>query len=83
LHDNEYHHTHFTGFMLDEEIVASLWGSTSSATRNIFDPFIGDYETKMRTSTRFFWGKFRGEGKIIHSCSNSLRSGHFFTKIKL
>jgi hypothetical protein len=24
LHDNEYHHTHFTGFMLDEEIVASL-----------------------------------------------------------
>ena len=29
LHDNEYHHTHFTGFMLEEEIVASLWGSTS------------------------------------------------------
>jgi hypothetical protein len=24
LHDNEYHHTHFTGFMLEEEIAASL-----------------------------------------------------------
>ncbi len=26
LHDNDWHHTHFTGFMLEEEIVASLWG---------------------------------------------------------
>jgi hypothetical protein len=28
LHDDSSHHTHFTGFMLGEEIVASLWGST-------------------------------------------------------
>ena len=26
LFDNGNHHTHFTGFMLEEEIVASLWG---------------------------------------------------------
>jgi hypothetical protein len=25
LYDNNSHHTHFTGFMLQEEIVASLW----------------------------------------------------------
>ncbi len=31
------HLTHFTGFMLDEEIAASFWGSISLATRNIFD----------------------------------------------
>jgi hypothetical protein len=34
LLDNNNHYTHFTGFMLEEEIAASLWGSTSSATRN-------------------------------------------------
>jgi hypothetical protein len=38
LLDDGSHYTCFTGFMLEEEIVASLWGSTSSATRNIFDP---------------------------------------------
>jgi hypothetical protein len=26
LYDNSYHRTHFTGFMLEEDIVASLWG---------------------------------------------------------
>ena len=25
LHDSDYHYTHFTGFMLEEDIVASLW----------------------------------------------------------
>jgi hypothetical protein len=25
LIENSDHHTHFTGFMLEEEIVASLW----------------------------------------------------------
>jgi hypothetical protein len=25
LFDNGNHHTHFTGFVLEEEIVASLW----------------------------------------------------------
>jgi hypothetical protein len=25
LYDDGYHYTHFTGFMLEEEIVASLW----------------------------------------------------------
>jgi hypothetical protein len=34
------HYTHFTGFMLEEEIGASLWSSTSLAIRNIFDPNI-------------------------------------------
>ncbi len=29
-------YTHFTGFMLEEEIAASLWGSTSSATHETF-----------------------------------------------
>jgi hypothetical protein len=36
LDDNSNHYTHFTGFMLEEEIGASLWGLTSSATWNIF-----------------------------------------------
>jgi hypothetical protein len=36
LHDSSNHTTHFTGFMLEEEIVASLWGSTSSATHKTF-----------------------------------------------
>jgi hypothetical protein len=26
LYDSSSHMTHFTGFMLEEEIVASLWG---------------------------------------------------------
>jgi hypothetical protein len=26
-------------------------------------------------------GDFKGEGKVIHSCSNLLRNGYFFTKI--
>jgi hypothetical protein len=25
MFDNSFHYTHFTGFMLEEEIVASLW----------------------------------------------------------
>jgi hypothetical protein len=29
LYDTSQHFTHFTGFLLEEEIVASLWGSTS------------------------------------------------------
>jgi hypothetical protein len=33
LYDSVNYYTHFTGFMLEEEIGASLWGSTSSATR--------------------------------------------------
>jgi hypothetical protein len=28
LYDNDYHYTHFTGFILEEEIVATLWSST-------------------------------------------------------
>jgi predicted choloylglycine hydrolase len=36
LHDDSSHLTHFTGFLLEEEIVASLWGSTSSATHDTF-----------------------------------------------
>jgi hypothetical protein len=71
LYDNRYPYTHFTGFMLDEEIGASLWGSTSSATQT----------RKRERSHEFFGGKFEGEGKIIHSCSNSLRNGNFLTKI--
>jgi hypothetical protein len=27
--NSNHHHTHFTGFMLEEEIGAALWGSTS------------------------------------------------------
>jgi hypothetical protein len=26
LYDSTSHHTHFTGWMLEEEIVASIWG---------------------------------------------------------
>jgi hypothetical protein len=40
LYDSGIHRTHFTGFMLEEEIVTALWDSTSSATWNIFDPNI-------------------------------------------
>jgi hypothetical protein len=36
LLDNGNHHTHFTGFLLEEEIFDSLWGSTSSATHETF-----------------------------------------------
>jgi hypothetical protein len=36
LYDDINHRTHFTGFMLEEEIAASLWGSTSSATHDTF-----------------------------------------------
>jgi hypothetical protein len=54
-----FHLTHFTGFMLEEEIVASLWGSTSSATRNIFDLFIGDHQRRHE----FFGGNSRGKGR--------------------
>ncbi len=57
------HRTHFTGFMLEEEIVASLWGSSSSAKRNIFDLNI------FVSCQHEILGKrnFKGEGKKIHS----------------
>jgi hypothetical protein len=52
LHEDSHRYTHFTGFMLEEEIVAALWGSTSSASRNIFVWYV---DTK-------FWGReFQGE----------------------
>jgi hypothetical protein len=73
LHDNEYHHTHFTGFMLDEEIVASLWGSTSSATRNIFDPNI------FVSCRHDLLG--RGGGKKIRSTLIHLRVGIYVPKL--
>jgi hypothetical protein len=34
LFDDIWDWTHFTGWMLEEDIVASLWGSTSSAITN-------------------------------------------------
>jgi hypothetical protein len=58
LYDDCSHQTHFTGFMLEEEIVASLWGSTLLATRNIFEYFCF-------MSTQHFGGEnFKGKGKI-------------------
>jgi hypothetical protein len=69
LFDDGWHWTHFTGWMLEEDIVASLWSSTSWAITN----------RKIKwTSTR---GRGILRGKIIHSCSNSLRGRNFFTKI--
>jgi hypothetical protein len=53
LYDNEYHYTHFTGFMLEEEIGASLWGSTSSETRT----------RKHERSPEFFGGNSRERGR--------------------
>jgi hypothetical protein len=52
LFDSSSHLTHFTGWMLEEEIVASLWGSTSSATHETFStrPFLFNVDKK-------FWGR--------------------------
>jgi hypothetical protein len=44
-YDSNTHLTHFTGFMLEEEIVAYLWGSTSKMR-------------KMNVDTRFRGGEF-------------------------
>jgi hypothetical protein len=45
LYDNTEHHTHFMGFMLEEEIAASLWG---------FE-IIGDTKQKIRSTK--LWGR--------------------------
>jgi hypothetical protein len=36
LYDDYFYSTHFTGFMLQEEIVASLWWFNFDYTKNYF-----------------------------------------------
>jgi hypothetical protein len=50
LDDGGYHHTHFTGFMLKEEIVTSFWGSTSKI---IGDTNQNTLNTQLNTQTNF------------------------------
>jgi hypothetical protein len=60
LLDNGNHHTHFTGFMLEEEIIASLWGSTSLATARHF--LWHEHFCFMLTRNFGEEGNFKGEG---------------------
>jgi hypothetical protein len=54
LYDDSAHRTHFTGFMLEEEIVASI---------RDFGFHIQNAQNERR---HFVEGNFKGEGKIIH-----------------
>jgi hypothetical protein len=62
LHDtSNYHHTHFTGFMLEEEIVASLWG------------FCFDYSKMIVNWSKndFFIAKYMGNGGMVEDLIES------------
>ncbi len=54
------HLTHFTGFMLEEEIVASLWGSGRHDYTN-------QKFAKWTSTRKFGEGNFKGKGKKMHS----------------
>jgi hypothetical protein len=56
LHDSGNHYTHFTGFLLEEEIVA--WGSTS----NIIDDTNQNAQNERRQE-RLGKGILRGKGR--------------------
>jgi hypothetical protein len=78
LYADDNYFTHFTGFMLEEEIAALLWGSTSSATHNPF------YDTNNFVSCRHeIFGKKIVIRKFIRFQLIKGVGKHFFTKIKL
>jgi hypothetical protein len=81
LHDTSHHFTHFTGWMLEEEIGASLWGSTSSANWNrirIPNIFVECLHAILGTE-----GILRGGRKENMFDSNSFRNRNFFAKVEL
>jgi hypothetical protein len=55
LHDDSRHFTHFTGFMLEEEIVASLWGSGLNIQN----------EQNDRRLEHFYLNNVRGNGRKL------------------
>jgi hypothetical protein len=56
LHDSGNHYTHFTGFLLEEEIVASLWGSTSKIIDDTNEK--AQNERRRGKGRKFIWFQF-------------------------
>jgi hypothetical protein len=74
LYDSSNHLTHFTGFMLEEEIVAFLWVLLNRNAQN-------DHRLTIDTEMDTLIGlNIQGEWKDIHLNPIHLRDGNFSIK---
>jgi hypothetical protein len=76
LYDSGSHHTHFTGFMLEEEIVANFWGFVLNIQN-------AQNERQPEHFSLEFFLVINGEWFLTSFDSNSLTGGNFFAKILL